>query len=223
MTHFCVIIKSDFMTQNGAFKMGETIGYIRVSTEEQNIARQETALKEKGCTRLYIDKLSGKDRNRPELEAMLGYVREGDTVIVESISRLARSTRDLLDIIQQLDDKKVTFVSLKETIDTDSPTGKFMLTVFAAISELERDYIKQRQAEGIAEAKKRGVYFGRPSIDIDQTEFEGLIDRWERGEIKQAYICKKLGISRSTLARKLAAIKNKENQGGVGKGVGKPK
>lgn len=201
--------------------MGETIGYIRVSTEEQNIARQEAALKEKGCTKLYIDKLSGKDKNRPQLKAMLDFVREGDTVIVESISRLARSTRDLLDIVQQLNEKEVTFVSLKETIDTNTPNGKFMLTVFAAISELERDYIRQRQAEGIAEAKKRGVYLGRPAINIDQTELEGLIDRWERGEIKQAYICKKLGISRSTLARKLATIRKQEDIGKVGKGVGK--
>ncbi len=183
--------------------MGEIIGYIRVSSEDQNPARQEKSLKEKGCTRLYMDKMSGKDRNRPQLQEMMDYIREGDTVIVESISRLARSTRDLLEIIERFNDKKVSFISLKESIDTDSPQGKFMLTVFAAMSELERGYIRQRQAEGIAIAKSEGKYKGRKPKDIDQTELEGLIDRWERGEIKQAYICKKLGISRSTLARKI--------------------
>lgn len=191
------------MKQTEEYYMGEIIGYIRVSSEDQNPARQEKSLKEKGCTRLYMDKMSGKDRNRPQLQEMMDYIREGDTVIVESISRLARSTRDLLEIIERFNDKKVSFISLKESIDTDSPQGKFMLTVFAAMSELERGYIRQRQAEGIAIAKSEGKYKGRKPKDIDQTELEGLIDRWERGEIKQAYICKKLGISRSTLARKI--------------------
>ena len=183
--------------------MGEIIGYIRVSSEDQNPARQEAALKEKGCTRLYMDKMSGKNSKRPELQEMLSYIRQGDTVVVESISRLARSTRDLLEIVDQFNSKGVAFVSLKEAIDTDTPQGKFVLTIFAALSELEREYIRQRQAEGIAIAKREGKYKGRKPKDIDQTELEGLIDRWQRGEIKQAYICKKLGISRSTLARKI--------------------
>jgi len=187
--------------------MGETIGYIRVSSEDQNLARQEVALKDFGCTKLFADKISGKDKNRPELRRMLDYIREDDTVVVESISRLARSTRDLLDIVDIFNDKRVSFVSLKEQIDTNTPQGKFVLTIFAALSELERDYIRQRQAEGIAIAKKEGKYKGRKPIPIDQTELEGLIDRWKRGEIKQAYICKKLGISRSTLARKIRVTK----------------
>ena len=183
--------------------MGEIIGYIRVSTEDQNTARQEAALKEKGCTRLYLDRLSGKDSKRPQLQEMLSYIREGDTVVVESISRLARSTRDLLEIVDYFNSKGVSFVSLKEAIDTNSPQGKFVLTIFGALSELEREYIRQRQAEGIAIAKEQGKYKGRKPKEIDKTELEGLIERWERGEIKQAYICKKLGISRSTLARKI--------------------
>lgn len=183
--------------------MGEIIGYIRVSSEDQNPARQEAALKEYGCTRLYLDKMSGKNNKRPQLQEMLNYIREGDTVVVESISRLARSTRDLLDIVEQFNLKKVSFVSLKELIDTDTPQGKFVLTIFAALSELEREYIRQRQYEGIAIAKREGRYKGRKPKEIDQTELEGLVERWKRGEIKQAYICKKLGISRSTLARKI--------------------
>lgn len=183
--------------------MGEIIGYIRVSSSDQNPARQKEALNNYGCTKLFTDKLSGKDRKRPELEKMLNYIREGDVVVVESISRLARSTRDLLDIVDQIKGKDVDFVSLKESINTNTPQGKFVLTIFAALSELERESIRQRQAEGIAIAKGAGKYKGRKPIELDQTELEGLIDRWRRGEIKQAYICRKLGISRSTLARKI--------------------
>ena len=123
------------------------IGYIRVSTEEQNTARQEVLLRELGVDEGCIDKASGKNADRPELTRMMNYVRRGDTVIVESISRFARNTRDLLDLVERLTEKHVEFVSRKEAIDTTTPTGKFMLTVFAAVAELEREYILQRQRE----------------------------------------------------------------------------
>ena len=187
--------------------MGETIGYIRVSSEDQNTARQEVALEEKGCTRIYVDKMSGKNKDRPQLQAMLEYIREGDTVIVESISRLARSTRDLLDIVDRFNEKKVKFISLKEAIDTDTPQGRFVLTIFAALAELEREYIRQRQFEGIAIAKAQGKYKGRKPVEIDRTELEAYVERWRRGEITQAYIYRKLGISRSTLVRKIKEYK----------------
>ena len=125
------------------------IGYIRVSSAEQNTARQEVLMEELGVDEVYIDRMSGKDANRPELQKMMEYVRRGDAVIVESISRFARNTRDLLELTERLHEKGVEFVSQKEAIDTSTPTGKFMLTVFAAIAELERDYIRQRQREGI--------------------------------------------------------------------------
>ena len=131
------------------------IGYIRVSTEEQNTARQEVLLRELGVDEVFIDKASGKNADRPELTRMMEYVRRGDTVIVESISRFARNTRDLLDLVERLTEKQVEFVSRKEAIDTTTPTGKFMLTVFAAVAELEREYILQRQREGIAIAKEQ--------------------------------------------------------------------
>ena len=130
------------------------IGYIRVSTAEQNTIRQEVLLKELGVDELFIDKASGKNTDRPELKRMLTYVRQGDTVIVESISRFARNTRDLLDLIAQLTAKQVEFISKKEAIDTTTPTGRFMLTIFGAVAELEREYILQRQNEGIAIAKE---------------------------------------------------------------------
>ena len=114
-----------------------------------------------GCEKVFSDMLSGKDRNRPGLQAMLDYIREGDVLYVESISRLARSTRDLLQIVEELQVKGVQFVSEKESIDTSTPQGRFILTVFAALSELEREQIRQRQAEGIAIAKQQGKYQGR--------------------------------------------------------------
>ena len=126
------------------------IGYIRISTEEQNEARQEVLMKELKVDQVFIDKTSGKNTERPQLKEMMSFVRKGDTVVVESISRFARNTKDLLSLVEQLSKKQVQFISKKETIDTTTPAGKFMLTVFAAVSELEREYILQRQSEGIA-------------------------------------------------------------------------
>lgn len=175
------------------------IGYARCSTADQNPARQEQILKEAGCEKIFLDMLSGKDRNRPELKKMLDYVREDDVLYVESISRLARSTRDLLTIVDELTEKGVHFVSQKESIDTTTPQGKFMLTVFAAMAELERDQIRQRQAEGIAIAKAQGKYKGRQAKQFDRYLFEQLYKEWKDGDITQKYMCKKLGMSQRTL------------------------
>ena len=177
------------------------IGYIRVCTEEQNTARQEVLLRELDVDELFIDKASGKNADRPELTRMMNYVRRGDTVIVESISRFARNARDLLDLVERLTEKQVEFVSRKEAIDTTTPTGKFMLTVFGAVAELEREYILQRQREGIAIAKHNGVYKGRKPIQ--PPELEKVIVKWRRGEITAAEAMRQLGISRSTFYRKV--------------------
>ena len=134
------------------------VGYIRVSTADQNPARQQEALRQNGVERVFEEKISGKDLNRPKLKELLDFVREGDTVIVESYSRLARSTKDLLFIIDKLQEKKVSFVSLKENIDTTTPQGKLMLTIFAGLFQFERECTLQRQAEGIAIAKAEGKY-----------------------------------------------------------------
>ncbi len=133
------------------------IGYIRISTADQNTARQEVLMQELGVDQVYIDRMSGKNTDRPELKRMMNFVRNGDTVIVESISRFARNTRDLLDLVEKLTAKGVEFVSKKEAIDTITPSGKFMLTIFGAVAELEREYILQRQREGIAVAKAAGI------------------------------------------------------------------
>ena len=117
------------------------IGYIRVSTEHQETARQQEIMDSYQVDRIFSEKLSGASTDRPQLKAMLDYVREGDTLYIESISRLGCSAKDLLNIIDTLTDKKVTLISHKEKIDTDTPTGKFMLTVFAALSKLEREQL----------------------------------------------------------------------------------
>lgn len=149
------------------------VGYIRISTVGQNIARQEVLMQELGVERIFIDRLSGKNTDRPQLKEMMAFVRQGDTVVVESISRFARNTKDLLELVEQLTAKGVEFVSKKEAIDTTTPTGKFMLTIFGAVAELEREYILQRQSEGIAIAKEQGVYKGRQPIV--RPEFEQIV------------------------------------------------
>ena len=179
------------------------IFYARVSSEEQNEARQITAAQENNADKTFLDKLSGKDTNRPQLQAMLAYVRENDTVVVESISRLARSTRDLLTIVKQITDKGAEFVSLKESIDTHTPQGRFMLTVFAAMAELEREQIKQRQAEGIAEAKKNGVYIGRQPISVDDKQFTAEVKKWRAGEQTATATMKKLNLKPNTFYRRV--------------------
>ena len=179
------------------------VGYVRCSSTNQNPERQEILLKERGCEKVFLDMISGKDTNRPGLKGMLEYVREGDVLYVESISRLARSTRDLLNIVDQLHEKNVQFVSEKEQIDTDTPQGKFMLTVFAAMADLEREQILQRQAEGIAIAKANGKYTGRQPINYDRFLFEQLYKQWKGGDITQQYMAKKLGLSRPTLYRRI--------------------
>jgi len=181
------------------------IGYIRVSTEEQNTARQEILLRDLGVDELFIDKASGKNANRPEL-ARMNYVRRGDTVIVESISRFARNTRDLLDLVERLTEKQVEFVSRKEAIDTTTPTGKFMLTVFAAVAELEREYILQRQREGIAIAREQGKYTGRKPLPLPDN-FERVVARWRAGEITATEAMRQTGLKPNTFYRRCAAKK----------------
>ena len=181
------------------------IGYVRVSTEEQNTARQEIMLRELGVDELFVDRASGKNADRPELNRMINFVRRGDTVIVESISRFARNTRDLLDLVEQLTAKQVEFVSRKEAIDTTTPTGKFMLTVFAAVAELEREYILQRQREGIAIAKQQGKYRGRPPKAYP--DFERIAARWQKGEITAVQAMKQLGKSKTRFYERVKRLK----------------
>ena len=175
------------------------VAYVRVSTAEQNEDRQVEALKAHGIEKWYVEKVSGKNMDRPQLQAMLDYVREGDTVYVHDFSRLARSTKDLLAIVERLQAKGVAFHSDKEQIDTSTPTGKLMLTMIAAIAEFERQTLLDRQREGIAIAKQKGAYKGRKKVVVK--DFGNYYTRYMRREITKAGIAKELGVSRPTVDR----------------------
>ena len=175
------------------------IGYARVSTDEQNEARQLKSFADysEKITKIFTDKMSGKDTNRPQLKAMLDYVREGDVVVVSDFSRLARSTTDMLQIVKELTDKGVALISIKEKVDTDTPQGRFMLTIFAALTELERETILQRQREGISIAKKQGKYKGRKPLSFNEEQFRAECQKWRNGEQTATDTMKKLGIKRN--------------------------
>ena len=179
------------------------IGYIRVSTEHQETARQQEIMGGYQVDRIFSEKPSGANADRPQLRAMLDYVREGDTLYVGSISRLGRSTKDLLNIIDTLTDKGVTLVSHKENIDTDTPAGKFMLTVFAALSQLEREQIRQRQREGIEIAKAQGKYTGRKPIPTDWTRFGQLYGEWRAKHITGRDFMRRMNMSANTFYRRV--------------------
>lgn len=178
------------------------VAYVRVSTIEQNEARQIEALKGHGIEKWFTEKVSGKDTNRPQLQAMLDYVREGDTVYIHDFSRLARSTADLLIIVDLLQSKGVNLVSNKENIDSSTATGKLMLTMIGAINEFERNNLKERQAEGIAIAKEQGKYKGRKEIKVDN--FGEHYERYMTRQISKSELARELGISRPTLDKLIA-------------------
>lgn len=178
----------------------KTYFYIRVSSKEQNTVRQEVKAKEHKIPleNVYIEKASGKNvTDRPVLNNLMATLKNGDKLIVDSISRFARNTRDLLELVEQLNNKGVQFVSLKENIDTTTPTGVFMLTVFGAVAQLERDYIKERQAEGIAVAKSEGKYKGRKPIEYPKN-WEKYYKMMRNGEMKGVEVMKLLDLKKTT-------------------------
>ena len=155
------------------------IAYVRVSTVDQNEQRQIEALEKYNIDKWFTEKVSGKNTKRPQLQAMLDYVREGDTIHIHDLSRLARNTKDLLEIVEKLEGKKVSLVSNHENIDSSTPTGKLMLTMIGAIAEFERANLLERQREGIAIAKAEGKYRGGQVKRIDEELFNA--------EYKQTY------------------------------------
>ena len=185
------------------------IGYIRVSTEHQETVRQENIMKQYQVERVFAEKISGKNANRPELKAMLEYVRDGDTLYIESISRLGRSTCDLLNIIDILQKKGVTLISNKENIDTNTPQGRFVLSIFAALSELEREQTLQRQREGIAIAKSQGKYKGRQPISVDWEKFAQLYEQWKSGRITAVEFRKRMKLNKNTFYRRVREYESK--------------
>ena len=175
------------------------VAYVRVSTVEQNEARQVEALEKYGIEKWFVEKVSGKDTNRPKLKEMMEFVREGDTVHIHDFSRLARSTKDLLDIVEKLKSKGVSLKSNKENIDTATPTGKLMLTMVGAIAEFERQNLLDRQAEGIAIAKREGRYKGGQPKKIDEKLYTAALADYQCRRINKVQFAKRIGVSRPTL------------------------
>lgn len=185
------------------------VGYVRVSSVEQNEARQMEALEKMNIEKWYIEKISGKDMKRQQLQLMLDFVREGDEVYVMDFSRLSRSVQDLLGIVDLLNKKKVKLVSLKENLDTSTPTGKLMLTMIGAIAEFERMNILERQREGIAIAKREGKYKGKKCKQLDN--WDEVYSSWKAGEITAVAASKLLGINRATFYQR---VKKQSMKGG---------
>mgnify|MGYP001102198143 FL=1 len=190
------------------------IGYVRVSSLDQNPDRQIEDLKAQKAEKIFMDKVSGKNTDRPELQRMLSFIREGDTLIVHSLDRLARNLADLLTMVQDLTCRGVSVIFLNERLSFEagadaSPTSKLMLSMIGAFAEFERSMIRRRQAEGIALAKERGVYKGRPRSISDET-LETVNALVEQG-VPLATAAKKVGISRSTVYRYLQMNTSQEN------------
>ena len=176
-------------------------GYARVSTEAQILDRQLDMLNEYRVDKLYCEKMTGTKRNRPELEKMLDRLTAGDTVVIESLSRLGRSTKDLIELMELFNEKQVNLVSLKENIDTTTAAGKLLFTLISAISQFERDCLAERTKEGLAAARARGRKGGRPPVD------KNLIDKAKRLYDSKEYTVAEIedltGIKRATLYRHL--------------------
>lgn len=173
------------------------IAYVRVSTVEQNEARQIEELKKHSIDKWYTEKASAKDTNRPELQAMLDFAREDDVVYIMDFSRLARSTKDLLELVELMESKGIQLVSLKENVDTSTPTGKLMLTMIGAIAEFERANLLERQREGIAIAKVEGKYKGRKEIQRPDNWNE-VYTRWKQREVTGKEAMELMGLKRNT-------------------------
>jgi DNA invertase Pin-like site-specific DNA recombinase len=176
-------------------------GYARVSTEQQNLDRQLDALRKYGCDIIYNEKMTGTKRDRPELAKMLDRMTEGDTVVIESLSRLGRSTKDLIELTELFQSKGVHLVSLKESIDTSTSTGKLLFTLMSAIAQFERDVIADRTNEGLKSARARGRTGGRPKTDPDAVRKAIKLYNTQQYSIKE--IEELTGVKKSTLYRNL--------------------
>lgn len=176
-------------------------GYARVSTEQQNLDRQIDALQKYGVDLIFNEKMTGTKRNRPELSKLLDRMTEGDTVVIESLSRLGRSTKDLIELTELFQSKGVHLVSLKESIDTNTSTGKLLFTLMSAIAQFERDVIADRTREGLRAARVRGRVGGRPRISADAVK--KAVKLYRTGQYSIREIEELTGVKKSTLYRNL--------------------
>ena len=178
-------------------------GYARVSTTSQNLERQFDALKKYGVDEIYNEKITGTKRERPELMKMLERMTEGDTVVIESLSRLGRSTKDLIELVELFKVRGVNLVSLKESIDTNTSTGKLLFTLMSAIAQFERDCIADRTTEGLKAARARGRVGGRPPANGEQVKL--AVKLYKTGQHSLKEIEELTGIKKDTLYRNLEA------------------
>lgn len=176
-------------------------GYCRVSTEEQVLDRQLESLKKYNCDEIFMEKITGTKANRPELNKLKEKVREEDIVVIESLSRLGRSTKNLLELVEYFKGKKVKLISTKENIDTESATGQLLLTVLSAISQFERDLTVERTKEGLVAARARGRKGGRPKSD--EKALNKAIKLYQSEEYSIKEIVSMTGISQSTIYRNI--------------------
>lgn len=174
-------------------------GYARVSTADQNLDRQKDALQRFGVDRLYCEKMSGTKKNRPELDRMLAEIQDGDTIVIESLSRLGRSVKNLSELMETLNKRNIRLVSLKETIDTRSPTGKLLFTILSSLAQFERDVLVERTQEGLNAARARGRVGGRPKADQSALVKAMALYRTKQYSVKE--ITELTGVSKSTLYR----------------------
>ena len=176
-------------------------GYARVSTAEQNLDRQIDALNKYGIDRLYCEKMSGTKKNRPELSRVLEILSDGDTLVIESLSRLGRSTKNLAELMETFNSKNIRLVSLKETIDTTTPTGKLLSTILSSLAQFERDILVERTTEGLKAARSRGRVGGRPKTDAKA--MQKALALYQTKEYSLTDITHLTGVSKSALYRAL--------------------
>ena len=183
----------------------QKLGYARVSTTDQNLSRQIDMLNQYGVDRMYTEKMTGTKRDRPELTKLLAHMDEGDTVVIESLSRLGRSTKDLIELVELFQKRGVQLVSLKESIDTSTSTGKLLFTIMSALSQVEREVIADRTREGLNAARARGHSGGRPKAD--QRKIRQAVKLYETGQHTVKEIEELTGVKKSTLYRSLMTQK----------------
>lgn len=179
-----------------------TFGYARVSTEQQNLDRQLDMLTQYGVDYIFNEKMTGTKRDRPELNKLLDRLMAGDTVVVESLSRLGRSTKDLIELVDLFEKKQVHLVSLKEQIDTSTPAGKLLFTLMSAIAQFERDVIAERTREGLKAARARGRVGGRPRANEQKVKQAIKLYQTEQYSVRE--IEDLTGVKKSTLYRRLS-------------------
>ena len=190
-------------------------GYCRVSTNHQDLSLQQDALKRHGVDKIYTEKMSGV-KQRPVLEGILNELNAGDTLVVWKLDRLGRTTKELINMIDDFDKRGINFVSITEQFDTTTPTGKFVITMFIAMAQLERDIIVLRAKAGLEAARQRGRVGGRPKISSEKVEYALLLHKQGNRSVK--YICEKTGLSRSTFYRIINEKKDKDdyqNEGNI--------